>query len=72
MILAAGCSGDIYDKQAALYDDYKSKLDTVSSYESLKNLNMELNTAVVAMVKGNSEDVALSHKEAAKHKEGVK
>lgn len=72
VILAAGCSGDIYDKQAALYDDYRSKLDTVSSYESLKNLNMELNTAVVAMVKGNSEDVALSHKEAAKHKEGVK
>lgn len=71
-MLAVGCSGDIYDKQAALYEDYRSKLDTVSSYESLKNLNKELNTAVVATIKGNSEEVALSHKEAAKHKEGIK
>lgn len=71
VLLVAGCSGDVYDGQAALYDEYKERLDTVSSYESIKKLNTELNTKMVAYVKSNSEDIVQFHREAAKHKEGV-
>ena len=72
VLLLAGCTGDVYKVQAGMYDDYKERLDTASSYESVKKLNNELNMALVSYVKGNSEDVALYHKEAANHREGIK
>ena len=72
VLLVTGCSGDVYDKQVAVYDDYSSRLDTVSSYESLKKLNTNFNAAIVAVVKGNSEEVVQAHKEASSHKEGIK
>lgn len=72
VLLLAGCTGDVYKVQAGMYDDYKGRVDTASSYESVKKLNNELNMALVSYVKGNSDDVALYHKEASKHKEGIK
>lgn len=72
VMLTAGCSGDVYDGQASLYKEYKERLDTASSYESIKKLNTELNTKMVAFVRGNSEDVEKFYKEAAQHKEGIK
>lgn len=72
VMLTAGCSGDVYDGQASLYEEYKERLDTASSYESIKKLNTELNTKMVAFVRGNSEDVEKFYKEAAQHKEGIK
>ena len=72
VLLLAGCTGDVYKVQAGMYGDYKERLDTASSYESVKKLNNELNMALVSYVKGNSEDVALYHKEAANHREGIK
>lgn len=72
VMLAVGCSGDVYDVQTALYDEYKERLDTASSYESIKKLNTELNTKMVAFVRENSDEIVQFHKEAVKHKEGVK
>ena len=72
VMLTAGCSGDVYDGQASLYEEYKERLDTASSYESIKKLNTELNTKMVAFVRGNSEDVEKFYKEAAQHKEDIK
>lgn len=72
VMLAVGCSGDVYDGQTALYDEYKERLDTASSYESIKKLNTELNTKMVAFVRENCDEIVQFHKEAVKHKEGVK
>lgn len=72
VLLLTGCTGDVYKVQAGMYGDYKERLDTASSYESVKKLNNELNMALVSYVKGNSDDVALYHKEAVNHREGIK
>lgn len=72
VMLAVGCSGDVYDCQTALYDEYKERLDTASSYEGIKKLNTELNTKMVSLIRDNGDEIVQFHKEAVKHKEGVK
>lgn len=47
--------GDVYEAQADLYEEYRARIDTASSYTSMKELNDELERELVTFIKENGE-----------------
>ena len=57
-LLPVSCTllgGDVYEAQVDLYEEYRARIDTASSYTSMKELNDELERELVALIKENGE-----------------
>lgn len=57
-LLPVSCTllgGDVYEAQADLYEEYRARIDTASSYTSMKELNDELERELVVYIKENGE-----------------
>ena len=62
-LMSVACS-DVYEAQADLYNEYKSRVDTATSYKSMKELNDGLEKELVALINGNSQVFAETGKNA--------
>ena len=66
LLLMVSCA-NIYDKQANIYDDYRAKLDTATSCNSLKGVNDALEQEMVFLLRRNSQEVVAAAKAAKIH-----
>lgn len=75
MALLVSCSaleGDVFEAQADIYNEYKDRLDTVSSYQNAKAVNEELERELVDFIKANGEKFADAGKNANDNSAGEK
>lgn len=68
-LLAVSCSGDIYEKQADIYGEYRSRLDTAATCQGMKNVNDALEMELAALYRNHGNEVQKSAKEAKKYRE---
>lgn len=71
LLLMVSCA-NIYDKQANIYDDYRAKLDTATSCNSLKGVNDALEQEIVFLLRRNSQEVVAAAKEGKKYRDSEK
>lgn len=70
-VLMTACAGDIYEKQADVYETFRARLDTAASCESLKKVNTECESAIRLLLKENGDAVAESYRNSAQYKESI-
>ena len=74
-VLPVACTvfdGDVYEAQADIYKEYKSKIDTASSYSSLKDLNDRLEKELVTFIKDNGRKMVEGNKSKSNNSSGEK
>ncbi len=68
----ASCSGNIYERQASIYNDYRPRIDTAATYQSLKSVNDALEAEMAALLKKNAGEVLSVSKEARQNRDSEK
>ena len=71
-ILASCSAGDVYEAQSAIYDEYRVRLDTVSSHQNLIDLNDALERDIVQVIDENQDELIDAVKNPNRYKDSEK
>lgn len=72
VVAVVSCSGNIHETQAEIYEEYKSRLDTATTYVGLKLVNDALETEITNLFKSRGADYLNVYKQSNKYRDSEK